>query len=133
MKYNEKLIFRVEQIFRLYSPVEAEGKDLYSYLASIVYNVPYEECQEWKDGKPYPEGKERRMRIKQMLIPIVLECGGISDDTDDIKKMIVKHRQQATNLRDSNLFDQALDCDQMANWLEELLASREYKNNGKEN
>ena len=80
MKYNEKLIFRVEQIFRLYSPVEAKGKDLYSYLASLVYDVPYEDCQEWKDGKLYPEGKERRTRVKQMLRPIVLECGGISED-----------------------------------------------------
>lgn len=54
--------------------------DIYSLTASIMYYKPYEDCCEWKDGKPYPEGKERRDRAKQFLLPIVSECGGIHDN-----------------------------------------------------
>ena len=54
--------------------------DLYSYIASTLYNVPYEECCEFNpDGSANHEGKERRSRAKQLLIPIVLECGGIHE------------------------------------------------------
>lgn len=54
--------------------------DLYSYIASALYNVPYEECCEQRpDGTWNHEGKERRNKVKQLLIPIVLECGGIHE------------------------------------------------------
>ena len=62
--------------------------DLYSIVASVMYNLPIEDCCEWKNDKPNPEGKERRNRAKQFLIPVVCECGGISsDDDDDYKKV----------------------------------------------
>ena len=76
MKYNVKLLDRVEKIFKGFDPHEVENKDLYSYLASLVYELPYEDCLEWVNDKPNPVGKERRMRVKQMLLPIVLDCGG---------------------------------------------------------
>jgi hypothetical protein len=54
--------------------------DLYSYIASTLYNVPYEECCEQRpDGTWNHEGKECRNKVKQLLIPIVLECGGIHE------------------------------------------------------
>ena len=38
-----------------------ESKDLYSNYASQLMNLPYEDCLEFKDNKPYPLGKERRL------------------------------------------------------------------------
>ena len=55
-----------------------EHDDLYSFVASVMYDTTYAECCEWKDNKPYPKGKERRDKAKQFLLPIVAECGGIS-------------------------------------------------------
>ena len=82
--YNEDLLNAVEQIFRLYSPIEIEGKDLYSYIASLVYDVPYEQCQEFnKDGTPNPDGKDLRNRVKQFLLPIVAEYGGITKECEE--------------------------------------------------
>lgn len=46
----------------------ADGKDLYIEVASIVNNVPPEECMEHKDGLPYPEGKKRRNSAKNVLL-----------------------------------------------------------------
>ncbi len=149
--YNKELIQALEERFGvlhgfLLTSIDRTD-DIYSHIASIMYNKPYEDCCEWKDNKPYPAGKELRNRVKQFLLSIVIECGGISDDTDNIKKMVAEHRQQATHLRDyvhdsnedidsennSELLDQALDCDQIANWLEELLSLREDKNSSKTN
>lgn len=47
-----------------------EEKDVYSYLASKLYDIPYEECLEYKDGKPYPKGKFRRQYVKFALVGI---------------------------------------------------------------
>lgn len=47
-----------------------EDKDVYSYLASKLYNIPYEECLEYKDDKPYPKGKFRRQYVKFALVGI---------------------------------------------------------------
>jgi hypothetical protein len=59
---------------------DPERDDLFSFVASVMYATTYAECCEWKDNKPYPEGKKRRDRAKQFLVPIVAECGGISVD-----------------------------------------------------
>ena len=40
------------------------GKDLYATMASEIYHVPYEECQE-SFG---PEGKARRTSTKSVLL-----------------------------------------------------------------
>ena len=44
-----------------------ESKDLYSNFASQYYNLPYEDCCEFKNGKPFPEGKKVRLEIKEMV------------------------------------------------------------------
>ena len=58
-------------------------EDLYSFIASIIYDKDYDDCCEWKNGKPNPEGKELRDKVKRFLIPVVEECGGISEYEED--------------------------------------------------
>ena len=46
-----------------------EGRDVYSEIASIIFNVPYEDCcEKHPDGSDYHDGKIRRATAK----PIVL-------------------------------------------------------------
>ena len=71
-RYNDKVIERMTQIFRNYNIEDAKDKDLYSYIASIIYNKPYENCL-----SNSPDGYKLRMFVKQMLIPIILEYGGL--------------------------------------------------------
>ena len=126
-------------LFRSYTPDE----DLYSFVASVMYDKDMDECKEFNpDGTPNPQGKDLRNRAKQFLIPVVAECGGIMEDDADIKDEIRRHREAAIRFRNSahnsntddknsaELLDQAVDCDQIANWLEELLALRNSPHNG---
>ena len=54
--------------FKGFNEVEAKGKDFYSYLASIIYNKPYSECQEFdEENNPNPAGKVRRQTAKSIL------------------------------------------------------------------
>lgn len=47
----------------------AEGKDLYSEVASMVYEVPYDECKEFRpDGSFNLEGKQRRTAAKSIIL-----------------------------------------------------------------
>lgn len=85
---NQKLLRTLEDRFDqlqayLFRAFDAEKEDLYSFVASVMYDTTYEECCEWKDDKPYPEGKERRDRAKQFILPVVTECGGISESEVD--------------------------------------------------
>ena len=46
-----------------------DGKDVYSEIASLAFNVPYEDCCEHRaDGTPYPEGKKRRGESKKIVL-----------------------------------------------------------------
>ena len=45
-----------------------EDLDLYSNYAAQLYGIPYNECLEWKNNKPYPIGRERRSAIKLMVL-----------------------------------------------------------------
>jgi len=48
-----------------------DGKDLYCEIASIAFNVPYEECKEFRaDGTKNPQGKERRGHAKAIVLGI---------------------------------------------------------------
>lgn len=48
-----------------------KGLDLYSYMASKVYNLPYEECVEfYPDGSVNKEGKNRRKKLKSLVLAI---------------------------------------------------------------
>lgn len=45
------------------------GKDLYSEVASTIYNMPYEECCEFRpDGTFNLEGKQRRTKSKSVIL-----------------------------------------------------------------
>ena len=64
--------------------VFAEGKDLYSEVASMVYGVPYEDCTEFKNGVLNLEGKKRRTSCKSLILG--LQYGrGIKSIADQIK------------------------------------------------
>lgn len=52
------------------------GKDLYSEIASKSFNVPYEDCLEFrKDGTTNKEGKERRTQAKSILLGVLYGRG----------------------------------------------------------
>ena len=49
-----------------------EGKDIYSFIASIAFNKPYEDCLEFTpDGEYNPEGKARRTESKSVVLGIL--------------------------------------------------------------
>ena len=53
-----------------------EGRDLYAMIASTVYQMPYDECKEFRpDGSVNPEGKERRTSVKSLLLGVMYERG----------------------------------------------------------
>lgn len=52
------------------------GLDLYSWIASEVYGVPYEECKEkWPDKTDNYEGKKRRTSMKEIVLGIMYGRG----------------------------------------------------------
>lgn len=56
-----------------------DGKDLYATIASMIYNMPYEECKEFRpDGTVNPEGKQRRSSVKPVLLGIMYGRGTAS-------------------------------------------------------
>lgn len=61
-----------------------EGKDIYAFIASITFHVPYEECQEFyfengkKTDKVNKEGKKRRTQIKSVVLGIMYGRGTAS-------------------------------------------------------
>lgn len=90
-KYNKKLLTTLEDRFdRLQAYLDRifqfeEGEDLYAFIASIMYDKDVDECREVNpDGSPNPEGKERRNRAKQFILPVVVECGGISEEDKNV-------------------------------------------------
>lgn len=67
------------------------GKDLYSEIASKSFNVPYEDCREFRpDGTVNPEGKERRTQAKSILLGILYGRGEKSI-ADQLKVSEKKH------------------------------------------
>lgn len=45
------------------------GRDIYSHIASIAFNLPYEECCEFNaDGSTHKEGKTRRKKAKAIAL-----------------------------------------------------------------
>lgn len=89
-QYNKKLLTTLEDRFdKLQAYLDRvfqfeEGEDLYAFIASIMYNKDVDECRDvHPDGSANPEGKERRNRAKQFILPVVVECGGFLDETDE--------------------------------------------------
>lgn len=53
-----------------------EGKDLYVEVASIAFNLPYEECKEFReDGSKNPEGHQRREQAKAVVLGVCYSKG----------------------------------------------------------
>lgn len=66
-----------------------QGKDLYVEIASIAYNMPYDECKEFReDGTRNPEGKERRGAAKAIVLGVCYGKGvaAIAEDLGVTKK-----------------------------------------------
>ena len=66
-----------------------QGKDLYVEIASIAYNMPYDECKEFReDGTRNPEGKERRSAAKAIVLGVCYGKGvaAIAEDLGITKK-----------------------------------------------
>lgn len=62
----------------------AEGKDVYSSMASQIYNVPYEECKEFRpDGSTNEAGKKRRSSVKAIVLGIMYgrQANSIAEQT----------------------------------------------------
>ena len=130
--YNQKLIRTLEDrfdklqayLFRSFDGVE----DLYSFIASIMYDKDYADCCEIVDGKPNPQGKELRNRVKQFLLPVVEECGGISEmadkiTTDKIRQAVKDEFQYRTSQGKTNYNME--DVIYIVNWVIDEVASKE--------
>ncbi len=66
-----------------------DGKDLYVEIASIAYNLPYDECKEFRaDGTKNPKGKERRNAAKAIVLGVCYGKGvaAIGEDLGVSKK-----------------------------------------------
>lgn len=66
-----------------------DGKDVYVEIASLAFDVPYEECLEEKNGEFYKEGKERRGKAKAIVLGINYSKGvpAIAEDLNiSVKK-----------------------------------------------
>lgn len=66
-----------------------QSKDLYVEIASIAYNMPYDECKEFReDGTRNPEGKERRGTAKAIVLGVCYGKGvaAIAEDLGVTKK-----------------------------------------------
>lgn len=66
-----------------------DGKDLYVEIASIAYNLPYDECKEFRaDGTKNPKGKERRSAAKAIVLGVCYGKGvpAIADDLGITRK-----------------------------------------------
>ena len=66
-----------------------EGKDIYSWVASLAYHLPYEECLEFRpDGTTNLEGKNRRAKLKAIVLGIVYSksVDAIAEDLGISKK-----------------------------------------------
>lgn len=76
-----------------------EGKDPYCEIASLAYNVPYEECKEFRpDGTTNPEGKKRRGEAKKIVLGILYGRG-----IPSIAEQLGKTVQEAQKIYDKVL------------------------------
>lgn len=61
-----------------------QGKDLYVEVASIAFNLPYDECKEFReDGTQNDEGKQRRNQAKAVVLGVCYSKG-VSSIAEDL-------------------------------------------------
>ena len=88
-----------------------EGKDPYCEIASLAYNVPYEECTEYRaDGTFNPDGKSRRGEAKKIVLGILYGRG-----IPAIAEQLGKTPQEAQKIYDKVLSK----FEGLANFIEE--------------
>lgn len=66
-----------------------QGKDLYVEIASLAFDLPYDECKEFReDGTRNPEGKERRNTAKAIVLGVCYGKGvaAIAEDLGITRK-----------------------------------------------
>lgn len=74
-----------------------QGKDLYSEIASKAFNVPYEDCREFRqDGTTNKDGKERRTQAKSILLGVLYGRG-----VPSIAEQLHTTTQKAQAIKDS--------------------------------
>ena len=74
-----------------------QGKDLYSEIASKAFNVPYEDCKEFRpDGSTNKAGKERRTQAKSILLGALYGRG-----VDSIAEQLHCTPDEAQKIKDS--------------------------------
>lgn len=106
--YNEVFINTLsERLNEVQEFLKDPKSDFYSTVASILYGKKYEECCEFNaDGTANIEGKELRHKVKQMMIPIALECGGLVIEENknmstiidkDIEELLEKIKRKASD------------------------------------
>lgn len=60
-----------------------DGKDLYAWVASLVYGLPYDECLKTRpDGTKNPDGEKRRDTLKAITLAIIYSKTPSSVATD---------------------------------------------------
>ena len=73
------------------------GKDLYSEIASKAFNVPYDDCREFRpDGTVNKQGKERRTQAKSVLLGVLYGRGEAS-----IGEQLNVSTKKAKDIKDS--------------------------------
>lgn len=72
---DERILNKLKELYKSNNFDFDEGKDLYSNYASQLFNLPYEDCLEFKDGRPNPIGKQRRQVIKFYILCSVFGFG----------------------------------------------------------
>lgn len=82
--YNKELLKELKVKFTALSYAvdlcEQTNSDLYSYIASVMYGRPLNECGECNpDGSQNTDGKDLRNRAKQFLLPTIAKYDGIFD------------------------------------------------------
>lgn len=118
-----------------------EGKDIYGSIASIAFNVPYEECLEFNPvtGEYSPQGKARRGEAKTIVlgicygrsvVTIAEQLYGKDKDMSDEEKV-----KKAQNVYDSvlmafpalrTLMNGAQSCAKQKGYVETILGRRRH-------
>jgi DNA polymerase I len=74
-----------------------QGKDLYVEIASKAFNLPYDECKEFRaDGTVNKAGKERRSQAKTILLGVLYGRG-----VDSIAEQLNTSPKEAQQIKDS--------------------------------
>lgn len=96
-----------------------QGKDIYAWMGSIVFGVPYEDCLEFKpDGTVYPEGKKRRKSMKVLVLALMYGSGvtSIAESLDisvnEAKKIVDKLFNEFPRIKETQdrLIQQTREC-----------------------